>query len=191
MRGQKKLIGEERRSRILQILKETDTPITGSELAAKTNVSRQAIVGDITLLKARKEPIISTNQGYLYMQHGDEGPCFEKIITCHLSPESIENVINLIVDHGITIKDIQIKHPVFGSITATIMISNRSTAKLFIKELSKIKAFFLSEISFGNPLITLSSTSEEVLTEVEKELKKTGFLMDSEKESRMKVEPRK
>ncbi len=62
---QKKKLGEERRNFLLQLLKESSAPITGSDLAAKTNVSRQVIVGDITLLKAKNEPIIATSQGYI------------------------------------------------------------------------------------------------------------------------------
>lgn len=49
MAEQKKVLGEERRALILQQLKDSSEPLTGSELAAKTNVSRQVIVGDITL----------------------------------------------------------------------------------------------------------------------------------------------
>jgi hypothetical protein len=36
MTGQKRLIGEDRRSLLLQMLKETGAPITGNDLAAKT-----------------------------------------------------------------------------------------------------------------------------------------------------------
>ena len=50
-------------------LKKSQTPLTGSELASLTNVSRQVIVSDITLLKARNEPIIATSQGYLYLKN--------------------------------------------------------------------------------------------------------------------------
>lgn len=62
-----KLLGEERRKQILQWLKETSEPITGGILAERTNVSRQAIVQDISLLKAKNEPIVATSQGYVYL----------------------------------------------------------------------------------------------------------------------------
>ncbi|MHA4790996.1 HTH domain-containing protein, partial [Klebsiella pneumoniae] len=67
MKKERKLLGEERRALILQWLKENHRPMTGTELANKTNVSRQVIVQDISLLKARNEPIIATSQGYLYL----------------------------------------------------------------------------------------------------------------------------
>mgnify|MGYP000470736236 CR=1 FL=1 len=42
---------DERREQILYTLKQTNTPITGSELANIFKVSRQIIVGDITVLE--------------------------------------------------------------------------------------------------------------------------------------------
>ncbi|MER2142040.1 MAG: HTH domain-containing protein, partial [Priestia megaterium] len=48
---QKKILGEERRELILQWLKTENKPMTGSELSKRTNVSRQVIVQDISLLK--------------------------------------------------------------------------------------------------------------------------------------------
>ena len=61
----KKLKGGERRNWIFSYLKEQHAPVTGSELAKLTNVSRQVIVNDITLLKATNAPIMSTSQGYI------------------------------------------------------------------------------------------------------------------------------
>ncbi|CAM5389150.1 hypothetical protein LSPH24S_01338 [Lysinibacillus sphaericus] len=63
----KKMLGEERRLQLLELLKKSNTPITGTDFAKFANVSRQVIVNDMTLLKARNEPIIATSQGYIYM----------------------------------------------------------------------------------------------------------------------------
>ncbi|ASB66337.1 Transcription repressor NadR [Bacillus velezensis] len=48
-----KLTGEKRRDMLLHWLKEAGSPLTGGELAKKANVSRQVIVQDISLLKAK------------------------------------------------------------------------------------------------------------------------------------------
>ena len=64
----KKMLGEKRRLEILNLLKKQNGPITGTDLAKHTNVSRQVVVNDINLLKARNEPIVATSQGYLYMK---------------------------------------------------------------------------------------------------------------------------
>ncbi|MCY8688763.1 HTH domain-containing protein, partial [Bacillus spizizenii] len=51
-----KLMGANRRDQLLLWLKESTSPLTGGELAKKANVSRQVIVQDISLLKAKNEP---------------------------------------------------------------------------------------------------------------------------------------
>lgn len=48
-----KLTGAERRQQLLAWLKESEAPLTGSELAKRASVSRQVIVQDISLLKAK------------------------------------------------------------------------------------------------------------------------------------------
>ena len=58
----KKILGEERRTLLLNHLKSSNQALTGSQLAKLTNVSRQVIVNDMNLLKAKNEPIIATSQ---------------------------------------------------------------------------------------------------------------------------------
>ncbi|MCM3567076.1 transcription repressor NadR [Neobacillus mesonae] len=173
---QKKLTGEERRLQLLQMLKETDHPITGSELADKANVSRQAIVGDIALLKAKNEPIMATSKGYIYLNQTDTAPIFKKTIACRHLPEDVERELNLMVDHGVTIRDVQVEHPVFGHLAASIMVSTRKEVKQFIERIARSKASYLSELTCGRHLHTLTSASEAALKEVEDRLRKAGFL---------------
>ena len=45
--------GEERRGRIIQLLRDRKSPLPGTELAKQLSVSRQAIVSDIALLRAK------------------------------------------------------------------------------------------------------------------------------------------
>jgi transcriptional regulator of NAD metabolism len=185
MIGQKKLIGEKRRALLLQLLKETRSPLTGSELAAKTNVSRQAIVGDINLLKARNEPIVATSKGYIYLMQAVEIPFFEKTVACCHLPDEVEKELNLIVDHGVTIKDVRVEHPLHGDLTASIMVSNREEVLEYMKRFPNTKPSFLSVLTDGFHLHTLSSTSEAALMKVEKELKKAGFLIAAEEKSKI------
>ncbi len=63
--NKEKILGEKRRNLLLQWLRESSSPLTGSKLAERTNVSRQVIVQDISLLKARNYPILATAQGYM------------------------------------------------------------------------------------------------------------------------------
>ena len=58
---------DERREQILYTLKQTNTPITGSELANIFKVSRQIIVGDITVLRASGHNILLHLEAIYYL----------------------------------------------------------------------------------------------------------------------------
>lgn len=177
MKDQKKILGDDRRELLLQLLKDSGKPITGGELASRTNVSRQVIVGDITILKAKNEPIIATSQGYLYLHSSSSANVFERTIACCHPPEKTEEELNLLVDYGVTIKDVKIEHPVYGDLSASIMVSNRKEVRQFMDRIISTKAAFLSELTGGIHLHTLSAPSEQTLNEAELALNKAGFLL--------------
>lgn len=52
-----------RREKILQILQESSSAVTGTALSKACNVSRQIIVGDVAILRAQGIAIISTPPG--------------------------------------------------------------------------------------------------------------------------------
>ena len=60
--------GKDRRERLIALLQQADTPISGTELAKQLGVSRQVIVQDVALLRAENCEILSTNKGYLLYQ---------------------------------------------------------------------------------------------------------------------------
>lgn len=175
---EKKILGEERRNLILQWLKSSKEPMTGSELAAKTNVSRQVIVSDITLLKARDEPIIATSQGYMYLQTMTNFTMYERTIACCHRPEQTEEEMNLLVDHGVTIKDVKIEHSVYGDLTASILVSNRKEVQQFMEKIKTTKASYLLELTDGIHLHTISAHSEEILDEAVDALRKANFTIE-------------
>lgn len=179
MTEQKKILGEKRRSIILQLLKDSPVPLTGSELASRTNVSRQVIVGDMTLLKAKNEPILATSQGYMYLTQSPNSYSFERTIACRHSPQDTEKELNLLVDHGVLVKDVKIEHPVYGDLTASIMVSNRQEVKQFMENIRISRASLLSELTDGIHLHTLSASSIQVLDQAEAALKAEGFLIES------------
>lgn len=178
MNEQKKIRGEDRRTLLLSLLKNSHKPLTGSELASEANVSRQVIVGDITLLKARNEPIMATSQGYLYMKSEYQGTIFERTIACIHPPERTEEELNLLVDHGVTVKDVKIVHPVYGDLTASVSVSNRSEVKQFIEKIKATQASYLLELTNGIHLHTISATTEDALTKAEDAMRKANFLID-------------
>ncbi|WP_433743403.1 transcription repressor NadR [Falsibacillus pallidus] len=173
-----KILGEERRQLLLKILKDRNAPITGTELAKTANVSRQVIVSDITLLKARNEPILATSQGYLYMAQNPIHQYKERIVACFHPPEETENELFLLVDHGATVKDVRIEHPVYGDLSASIMVSNRKEVSQFLQRIEETNAGYLSQLTEGIHLHTIIAPSEEILDEAEEALRTAGYLVD-------------
>ena len=54
-----------RRDKILDIIQNSDTPVSATALSKEMGVSRQVIVGDVALLRAEGNDILSTPRGYV------------------------------------------------------------------------------------------------------------------------------
>ncbi|MGG3965425.1 transcription repressor NadR [Heyndrickxia faecalis] len=181
--GKKKILGDERRHLILEWLQNSREPITGGELAKRTNVSRQIIVNDITLLKAKNEPILATSQGYLYIHPAGAENKVEKTLVCMHTREQVAHELNLLVDHGVTVKDVKVEHPVYGDLTASIMVSTRAEVARFIRRIEETNASYLSELTGGIHLHTVEAASGRQVEEAEQALKEAGILFaENEKE---------
>ena len=59
------MTAKERREAIVTHLKGEKSPISATALAGLLGVSRQVIVGDVALLRAGGEQIVSTSRGYI------------------------------------------------------------------------------------------------------------------------------
>lgn len=149
MKKGQKLLGEERRNHILKILKNRTSPITGSELAKVANVSRQVIVGDITLLKTQNEPIIATSQGYIFIHSNNQETLYERTVACLHKPDETEQELLILVDTGVTVKDVKIEHPIYGDLVASIMVNNRREVKQFLQKFKKQKPHTFHNLQTG------------------------------------------
>lgn len=178
--AQEKIMGNERRDLILKWLKEADEPITGNDLSHRTHVSRQVIVQDISLLKAKNEPIIATAQGYIYIKQ-NQIQTTSRVIVCKHTPEEMAKELYLIVDHGVTVKDVIIEHPIYGDLTANLRLNTRRDVDYFLSRMNETNASLLSSLTEGIHLHTLEATSEDKLDAVEKELEKEGFSVTQER----------
>ncbi|GGG27452.1 transcriptional regulator [Lysinibacillus alkalisoli] len=174
----KKLLGEQRRAKIMELLREADTPITGTALAKVANVSRQVIVTDMTLLKARNEPILATSQGYVYMPK-ESTPLYERIVACQHTPAQTEEELFAIVDCGVMVKNVIIEHGVYGDLTASIHVSNRLEVKQFLQKVAEEQAMYLSALTDGTHLHTLVAPTTAMLDCAEQALRDSGFLIEN------------
>lgn len=62
------MTGSERRTAIINQIKNSTVPVSGKALAAQYAVSRQVIVQDIALIRAAGHEIISTNRAIFSMR---------------------------------------------------------------------------------------------------------------------------
>ena len=83
--------GTERREQILSILKNSEKPVPGVELARILHVSRQVIVQDMALLRANGVEILSTNRGYVTAEEHSCSRVFKVIHT----EKQVEEELNL------------------------------------------------------------------------------------------------
>ncbi|KAA9019497.1 transcription repressor NadR [Niallia endozanthoxylica] len=178
MKVEAKMSSTKRQQLIIDKLENTNTPITGSEFAKMANVSRQVIVQDISLLKAKNIPIMSTSQGYILNNNKEKEHNYEAVIICNHSLNQIEEELFILVGHGVTVKDIMIKHAVYGELKASVMVSNQSEVEQFMKRIKDANAVSLSSLTDGIHYHTLEADSKEKIEAAFRELKKAGILVN-------------
>ncbi|TMN23227.1 transcription repressor NadR [Lentibacillus cibarius] len=173
-----KVFGEDRRNLILSWLKQDSQPFSGKVLAEKTNVSRQAIVQDISLLKARGEPIIATSRGYVYYTDNKNPTAFTRVIAvCHQLEDTATELYTL-VDHGVKIRNVMVEHPIYGDLTGSLMIKNRLDADAFLQKLHQTDATLLSKLTSGVHLHTIEADTQEQLEKACDALKTESILLE-------------
>lgn len=164
----------ERRDVLLQRLQESDRPLSANALAKELKVSRQIIVGDVALLRAKGMDIVATPRGYLYERHKQEG-IYRTIAVSH-SMEQLKDELYTIVDQGGTLIDVIVEHPVYGELLGNLHISSRYDADEFLCKLEKDKARPLSNLTDGLHLHTIQCRDEEGLKRILDALQAKGFL---------------
>jgi len=178
MSEKNKLIGKDRREAIINWLEKTNEPLTGSELAKRSGVSRQVIVQDVSLLKAKDKPILSTSQGYLLIKESNNPKKFRRVVAVQHEPNQTKAELDCIVDQGVTVRDVIVEHPVYGELKAIIMVSDRHDVKQFIKKITQKNAPYLLELTDGVHLHTLEAESEAKLEAAYHSLKDKGFIVN-------------
>ena len=164
--------GTERRNRILALLTQENTPITGRALARALHVSRQVIVQDIALLRAEQQPILSTYRGYLLT--GTQAVSREFAL-CH-SPEQAADELMLIVDCGGRVETLTIAHPAHGTMTADLHLGSRVDAQLYLEKLADSVPVYT--LTGGLHRHRIAAPSEAVLDRIADGLRAHGFLKE-------------
>ena len=164
----------QRRTAILERLKQADRPVSATALAGELDVSRQVIVGDVALLRAMGEAVVATARGYVMTQPlGVE----RKVVCCHDSGD-MERELNLMVDYGCTVEDVAVEHAVYGQISGRLDVSSRYEVGEFLRRVEAGNAKPLSDLTAGIHTHTLRCPDEAAFERVLNALREAGFLVE-------------
>ena len=169
--------GEQRRKKLLELLEQSGEPLSGSALAAQLGVSRQVIVQDIALIRAGNRDILSTARGYL-LYTPPSARCNRCFMVCHTDAQ-IEDELTTIVELGGKVLDVFITHPIYGSITADLLLSTRQEVTDFVNKSREYHSKPLKELTDGIHYHTVEAFDENALDKIEKALAEKKYLLPS------------
>ncbi len=167
----------ERRNAILSALITAGSPLTASSLASMFDVSRQIIVGDISILRAGGHYIEATSRGYIM---GDDRATFPFVgtIVCKHDSTQVAEELNAVVDCGATCIDVTIDHAIYGELTGKLDISTKFDVRLFAERMSG-EDKPLSTLSGGLHMHKIGCQSAEDFENVCEALRQKGILLEA------------
>lgn len=167
----------DRRNKIVEMIKTSTSPVSGTYIANTLNVSRQLVVGDVALLRASGLNIIATPKGYIINDMNSNEGYIIKTIACKHHKDLMEDELNTIVDEGATIVNVIVEHSVYGEITGDLHISSRRDVKEFISKVNSNNIHPLSDLTDGIHLHTIKCRDEETYNQVIDSLKIKNYLL--------------
>lgn len=170
---------QERREKILEMLREATKPVTGTEMAQACQVSRQIIVGDIALLRASGTPVMSTPRGYQLQKNQIDG--VQESFLCKHGPEQVEAELNAIVDNGGLVHNVVVEHEVYGFLEGELNLKSRRDVQLYLKKMRAARAPLLSSMSAGVHTHLVETSTPEEMEAVRKALEQLGVLVEDKK----------
>ncbi len=166
------MTGEERRAAIIELLKCSDEPLSGTYIAKQLNVSRQIIVQDMALLRAKNQNIQATHKGYII----DKSGLCQRVFKMKHEEEDIRTELDTIVDLGGAVIDVFVYHKVFNVIRAELNIRSRRDVNKYMDQLESGVSTTLWKVTDGYHYHTVVADSEEILDEIQTALGNLGFL---------------
>lgn len=174
------MTSNERRDAIIEILKNTEQAVSATTLATKFDVSRQIIVGDIALVRAAGVDIIATPRGYLLQAPTmiNHSKIVRTIACKHHEHDTLADELYTIVDHGGSILDVIVEHPIYGQISGQLQISTRYEVDEFLRQIITSNVVPLSDLTDGIHLHTIECDNEEQYNRILQSLSSKNILLD-------------
>jgi transcriptional regulator of NAD metabolism len=169
-----------RREDLLKMLQDASAPVKGSWLAEEFKVSRQVIVQDIAILRARDVHIQANSNGYYIPKPSNAERNIKTVFVKHRGYDELEKELQIIVDMGAKILDVIVMHPIYGEIRCPLEINSRYELDLFIKEIDKSNAAPLASLTNGEHIHTLEVPNDMIFEKILKALDEMGILMKAD-----------
>jgi len=166
---------EARRRRIVEAIEAQDGPIQGGELARRLHVSRQCLVQDVAILRAKGVEILATPQGYRLP--GGSPHAHRAVLACRHAPERTKEELQVLVDHGVKVLDVVVEHPLYGELRGSLMIESRTDIEDFLARVRGSHAMLLSQLTGGVHLHTVEASRPEMITRAKAQLRTKGILL--------------
>ncbi|MGL6175216.1 MAG: 3H domain-containing protein [Cellulosilyticaceae bacterium] len=167
--------GKERRKATIELLQDSEKPLSGVYLGKNFGISRQVVVQDIALLRVEGYDILATARGYILNK--DIEKVKSRIILVKHTRRQVEDELHAIIDNGGRVRNVIISHPVYGELVGDLMLKNRRDIKQFLDKLNGDSAGTLMDLTEGVHMHTIEAETEEELNEIEEELEKKGMLI--------------
>lgn len=165
---------EHRRQKIMELLQQAEAPLSGSALARTLGVSRQIVVQDMALLRARTGvEVISTYQGYVLMQ---KPVSCSRVFKVRHSADRTQEELQEIVDLSGKVEDVFVYHRVYGVVRGQLGIASRKDVRAFMQRLAESSSAPLMQITDDFHYHTVTAEDEQTLDMIEARLRELKFL---------------
>ncbi len=164
---------QKRREEIARILLSESGAVSGGELSARLDVSRQIIVQDIAVLRASGYEILSTHSGYVVKK----SPLCERVFKVYHTSIETEDELTKIVELGGTVVNVFVWHKVYGRIEGALNIFSKRGIDQLIEGIKSGKSTELMNVTSGYHYHTVRADSEETLDKIGEALVKSGYIV--------------
>ena len=163
----------ERLEKIAELLEAASEPLSGTGLAERFGVSRQAIVQDIARLRDSGCPVRATAAGYSLDRQGCR---VRRLVAVRHAPGDVREELLTVVGGGGRVIDVIVDHPVYGELKGNIDAGTPEEVHRFVNLLESTGRGTLSSLSSGFHLHTIEAKDAETLDRIETVLGEKGFL---------------
>ncbi|WDF82542.1 transcription repressor NadR [Lacticaseibacillus pabuli] len=164
----------ERQSQIKTKLLAGNHPVSASAFARELHVSRQTIVGDVALMRARGEKIIALPRGYAYEQPSTQ----TAILVCkHMAADAKDELLRIVKLGGV-VKDVEIDHPLYGQLRGTLELETENDVNQFINKMEDNHGQLLSSLTDGVHTHTVGYETADQLEQIKESLRSAWYLYE-------------